>query len=281
MIFTIALETQSPVQTTQRYSIAEYEGKLIKAPNKINAQKLALSAKGNALEYNKDYAASADVAGTTAGPKFSAAFYNDKDKAVVVSDPINNVNVSFTPKFGIDAPQQNENRVVYPLKSINAKKVYTLRSGSVKEDIILDKFQQNDVNLKYEVNSSDGTEMRIEKDGSLSVYGVNTALLGSVTTANDKDKELLDKARSNSQKTVLLFTIPAPFIAQADHKKSPAKAWFELDGKVLTLHTANLEKATYPLSIDPSVYIESAAKLMKGNNESNIDFDVDNELIQK
>src|SRR5690606_31066464 len=36
-----------------------------------------------------------------------------------------------------------------------------------------------------------------------------------------------------------------------------------------------------PLSIDPSIYVETAAKLMQGNNESNIDFDVSNELIQK
>lgn len=223
MIFSVAIEIQAPTQTSKRYSIAEYEGKLIKAPNQIYAQKLALNTKTNALEYNKDYAASADIAGMTSGPKFAAAFNMDKDKTVVVSDPINNVNVSFKPEFGIDTPQQDKNRVVYPLKDINAKKVYTLRAGSVKEDIILDKYQKNDINLTYEVNSSDGTELRIEKDGSLAVYGVNTALLGNITTATDKDKALLDKARQNSQKTALLFTIPAPFIAQANHKKALQK----------------------------------------------------------
>lgn len=281
MICTIAIEMQAPVAQAQRYSIAEYEGVLIKKPIALYGQKLELDTKNNVYEYNKDYTVAQEVAGTVAGPKFGAAFYADKDKRVVVSDAINNVNVSFKPKFSLDAPEKNQNRVVYPLKNLDAKNVYTLKAGSIKEDIIIDSFQKNDINLSYEVDSSDGTELRLEKDGSVAVYGANTALLGNVTTGNDKDKALLDAARKNAQKTELLFRIPAPFIVQANGKKSEAKAWFELNGKTLTIHTAHLDKATFPLSVDPSVYIESASKLMRGNNESNIDFDVDNELIQK
>jgi hypothetical protein len=56
---------------------------------------------------------------------------------------------------------------------------------------------------------------------------------------------------------------------------------YELTDNKLTIIAENLSKAIYPLSIDPSVYIETAAKLMRGNNETNTDFDVDNELIQK
>src|SRR5690606_19087522 len=95
------------------------------------------------------------------------------------------------------------------------------------------------------------------------------------------DQELLEKARLNGEKTNLLFRFPTPFVKEYGKHKSQAKAWFELKDKELTIHASGLKEAAYPLSIDPTVYVETATKLMRGNNETNIDFDVANELIQK
>jgi hypothetical protein len=157
-----------------------------------------------------------------------------------------------------------------------------MKGTKVKEDIILHEFQGNNLSFAYDLKLADGTEARVENNGSLAVYGVEGALLGNVSTSSEADAQLLQKARQNAKKTQLLFTIPAPVVLEGIKEPSKqAKARFTLEGKVLTLHAEGLAGAQYPLSIDPSVYIETARKLMYGNNEGNVDFDTDNELIQK
>ncbi len=282
MIFAIAIQVQTPLIRGNRYDIAKYQESLLKKSVELYGEKLELNQQSQMYEYNKDYNPTSEgVAGAVYTPKFTASFEVTDKKVVTVTDPVNKVNIALTPKFRLDDAQKDTNHVIYPLQDIDASMVYTTRMGSVKEDIILDKFQKDELALDYEIKTSDGSEIRIEKDGSLAVYGVSSSLLGNITTGSDKDAELLLKARQNGKKTQLLFTIPAPFIAQADKKKSPAKTWFTLDGNKLTIHASGLKAASYPLSIDPSVYIETASKLMRGNNESNVNFDVANELIQK
>lgn len=279
LVVLIVFESLSPGMNSQRYSIAQYEKKLIPIGSNILGQKL-VQKQGKALAYNQDYKPSSDVAGDVFGPKFSATFGADKDKKITITDASSNVTVGFVPKFKTETPEKNQNRVVYPVNNLDAKVVYTLKSGSVKEDIILDKFQKDSLDLKYAIETAEGTEMRIENDGSLGVYGAEN-LMGDVKTSTQSDADLLKKARENAQKDKLLFRIPAPFVVQQNKQKSPANAWYSLKDKELTLHVSNLKSASFPLSIDPSVYVESASKLMRGNNETNIDFDVDNELIQK
>jgi hypothetical protein len=162
--------------------------------------------------------------------------------------------------------------------------VYTLKGSGVKEDILLrEKPAKDKVTLKYELSLSEGLEARVEADGSVGVYGVDAALLGNVTTGSEQDAELLQKARENGKKTQFLFKIPAPFVVEKTAKNisQSVKASFSLSDKELALNVTGLRSGTYPLSIDPTIYVETAQKLMRGNNETNIDFDVSNELIQK
>ena len=280
IVSVVAFESIVPVTESNRYDIKPYDGRIIPVARTLLGTKLIKNEKGS-LYYNWDYTPSTEeVTGQIYEPKFSASFEADSTRAVSVKDPFSNSTLKLTPQFKTETPEKNQNRVIYPLKNLDARIVYTLKAGSMKEDIILDKFQKDKLELKYKVETGEGTELKIEDDGSLAVYGAE-ALMGNVTTSSDQDAELLKKARANAEKTKLLFKIPAPFIVQADKKQSSANAWFSVKGDEVTLHATNLEKATYPLSIDPSVYIESASKLMRGNNETNIDFDVDNELIQK
>lgn len=282
MIFTLAIEVKTPIASAERYSIAKYEGNLLTKRVPMYSDKLTVNQKTGAIEYNKDFQPAQEVTGQIAGPKFAATFSQDKDKPVTITDSVNKVNLTLKQKFPLEDARNDGNKVVYPLKNLDAKVVYTTKGGSVKEDIILDRYQQDELTFNYEIALSAGTEVRAESDGSLAVYGVNSKLLGNVTAGTEKDQQLLDNARKNGEKNVLLFRIPAPFIVQADKRTSPAKAWFSLEGTdKVTLHANGLKGASYPLSIDPSVYIETAAQLMKGNNETNVDFDVTNELIQK
>ena len=234
-------------------------------------------------EYNAGYtAARGDVGGDTMGARFTAQLNTDPAKGMVITDPIYNTSIKFKPDYRLNTPLQDQNRLVYPLKGKSGAKVITLKAGSLKEDIVLEKYAGDELSFAYDMELPDELEARLEDDGSLGVYGPGeNALYGSVSTGSEKDQELLQKAREKSEKTQLIFRVPAPFIVESNNKHSGARTWYGLEGNKLTIYAAGLEGANYPLTIDPSVYIETAAKLMRGNNESNIDFDVDNELIQK
>ena len=158
--------------------------------------------------------------------------------------------------------------------------VETMHSIGIKEDILLNSSPSDEMTYDYDLQLGDGQVARLEKDGSIGIYG-NQLFSGDVATSTPKDAALLRKARQSAPKTTLLFRLPAPVTAQADGKTSPATARFELDGSELRVHVEGLHKANYPLSIDPSIYVASALQFMHGNNETNIDFDVADQLIEK
>lgn len=267
-------------QTENKYDISNVEYSILSAPVPKFEQKLEYDSQNKKYVYNQKYQQSSDVSGQSSGPKITAEF-QAVDGKVTITDPINEVSLGFVPKFGTADARKNQNRILYPIDNLNATKVYTLRSIGVKEDIIVHEFQGKELEFKYDLELSNGLDVRLEKDGSLGVYGVDPALLGNVSTGSDEDAKLLQNARENGKKNALLFTVPRPVVIEKDKKVSQAKVEYRLDGKELTIAASDLDKGNYPLSIDPSVYVETAAKLMRGNNESNVDFDIDNELIQK
>lgn len=264
------------------YNISDAEH-LLPAPKDIYASKITYSPKARAYQYNPNYLPGSEIAGDSGSPKITASFGGlGGDNKIAITDPINKVSLGITPKFSLNAPQQDHNRILYPLKGGKATIVYSLQGTGVKEDIILHEYQGDEVQFNYDMTVSDGLQTRLEDDGSLGVYGVDTSLLGNITTGSDKDADILKKARQNGEKNTLIFRIPAPFVLEAKNKASrTVNSWFSLKDNVLTIHARNLKNATYPLSIDPTVYVETAQKLMRGNNETNVDFDTSNELIQK
>lgn len=283
MFATILTQIFDMRQTALSYILSPKAEALISQPSPMLASSLKLDAKTEAYQFNEGYQAPPTGAVQTVGPKFSATFAMNQEKAVSVVDPVSRTTVTFKPQFDLAAPKQNQNRLVYPIKGRDAQKIYTLASIGLKEDIILNKFQGDELDFAYKLELSAGTEARLDQNGALAIYGVSNALLGNVSTGSEQDAKLLQKARESGKKDNLLFTFPAPFIREFGKKAgiSDAKTWFTYKNNELTVHASHLSKAAYPLSIDPSIYIETAAKLMQGNNESNIDFDISNELIQK
>ena len=276
----LILPVVSEVNTNRNYDISNVEGTLLNRPIDFYADKLVFDHERNMFVYNEGYMPGGDVGGQSYAPKITAELAG-QEEGITVYDPVNEVSLKMAPNFNVGSPQKNKNRVVYPIDRLEAKKVYTLQGSGVKEDIILDEFQGNELEFEYNVETSSGTEMRVESDGSLAVYGVSSVLLGNVSTGTEEDAKLLDNARQNGKKTTLLFRIPKPVVLEGKQKLSEAKAEYVLNGDTLTIKARDLGKASYPLSIDPSVYVETARKLMRGNNETNIDFDTTNELITK
>lgn len=286
ILFGIFYEVYDRTRVIVSYDLGGAVSPLLDEPIQLYADKLVYDQQEKSYIYNKDYQSGGEVSGDSYAPKIQASFSGAPDFASTVTDPINNVSISFKPKFNLKDPIKDENRIIYPVNGLGtgASKVYTLKGIGVKEDIILRQKPARDTyDFGYDVSLSEGLEMRLEADGSVGVYGVDESLLGDVSTGSEKDAELLQQARTNGKKTQFLFKIPAPYVVEKTIKDiSPSvKAWFSVSGNILTLHTSGLLAGNYPLSIDPTIYVETARKLMRGNNETNIDFDVTNELIQK
>lgn len=286
ILFTLLFDLSFNKTQMNKYDLSKYENHLLSKPVDIYGEKLQLDKNNGGYTYNQGYTGSTsqESMGQSFAPKITASFGSAKAPTVKVDDPYNKVSAEFTPEFKVGEPQKNKNRVVYPLTSYPGSKVYTLKASGVKEDIILDSAPKSDsLQFKYKIGLADSMESRIESDGSLAVYGADGPLLGSnISTGSETDADLLKKAQKNTEKTKLIFKIPAPFVLEKGKKISQsARAWYSLQDNQLSIHVSGLKSANYPLSIDPSVYVETARKLMRGNNESNIDFDVDNELIQK
>lgn len=211
----------------------------------------------------------------------TSVVYRDSSKGVSVTDSINQIEFSMTPSFSTNVGRQDSNRIVFPLTNGQSGwLVYTVEGTGLKEDILLNSAGSNELTFDYTLNLGDSLQAKMETDGSIGIYG-NTLLSGNVATSTDSDAALLQKARQNAAKTTYLFGIPAPTITEPNSHSSNVSARYELNGSKLTLRVTNLKTGTYPLTIDPSIYVVTAQQFMAGNNETNINFDVDNKLIKK
>jgi len=219
-------------------------------------------------------------AATSAGGGVTATAYVDASKGVSVSDSTNKVNFTLTPKFPTAAGQKDGNRIVYPLTNHNGWAVYTMTGIGAKEDIVLNSTNNDKLSFEYKMELGDGMEARLEADGGIGIYG-NRLFSGNITAGTDKDAALLKKARQNAKKDSLLFVIPAPTIKETEPQSGKIMAKYELNGSSLKVNVQGLTAGHYPLTIDPSIYVSTAAQFMYGNNESNINFDVANKLIKK
>jgi hypothetical protein len=253
---------------------------LLPAVNESMAKKLTYDAAQQTFNFNNGQSLPSAESLQTGAQQVSAVAHKDPTKGISVTDPINKIDFTLTPKFNMLEGQQDGNRILYPLTNGTGWTVYTMQGTGVKEDIILTHPTRDAMSYDYTLGLGDGMVARLEADGGIGVYG-NTLFSGSISTGTEKDTELLQKARQNSKKDTLLFMIPKPVIVEANGKQSSVKAAYILDGDKLKVTVAGLKKAHYPLSIDPSIYVASAQQFMYGNNETNINFNVNDQLIEK
>ena len=279
LVFTIVFFIVIPILTPPSYKLGTAR-LLLTEVNDIMAKKLTFDSLKRQFNFanGQDSYNSVSVANNT--QKIAATIDQDPSKGVTVTDSTNKVDFIATPNYGLTGGQQSDNRIVFPLTNKKGWLVYTVEGTGVKEDILLTKSDSDTQTFGYTLKLGDNLEARIESDGGIGVYG-NTLLSGNITTSSDSDAALLQKARQNAAKNTLLFVIPKPVIIEKDSKTSSAKATYELNGNNLRIKITGLNKATYPLSIDPSIYVVTAQQFMNGNNETNIDFDVANKLIKK
>lgn len=280
VLFAEGITLLQPHMTQRAYALGAADT-LIGESNPSMAKYVKHDTKQQLFTFNAGYqpVASPDSI-TSGGPKMTATIHEAASAGVTVTDPVHKTDFTMTPKFSLKDGRQDGNRIIYPFINGTGWVVYTMHGIGVKEDVVLATAPKNTMTLPYSLDVGDGLEARMMKDGSIGVYG-NTLLTSQVTTSTDSDAALLQKARQNAKKDTLMFTVPAPVIKEKGKKHSNVKGVFVLHGKDLEVKVSGLSHARYPLTIDPSIYVETAEKFMRGNNETNIDFDVADTLIQK
>ncbi|HEU5005007.1 MAG TPA: hypothetical protein VFT49_02905 [Candidatus Saccharimonadales bacterium] len=261
------------------YALGPAEG-LLSPINQPMADKLKYDPESQVFNFNQNQPAADPGSLGTSGKEVSAKAYANPRNGISVTDPVNKIDFSMTPKFSIGAGRQDGNRVIYPLGDGNGWAVYTMHSIGIKEDLVLTSSPGDTATFNYDLNLGNGLQARLEKDGSIGVYG-NTLFSGNITTGTKKDAALLEKARKNAPKNTYLFSIPKPVIMELKQKQSAASASYELHGNHLSIKVSGLTKAHYPITIDPSIFVVTTQQFMNGNNETNIDFDVADKLIEK
>lgn len=282
-VISVVAGIASPYMTTKPHVFSSQSEALLPRQNQNFAQYLVQNTEEQVFEYNKNFVVSggdleSDGQGT---PRVRAAISYQQSAKLSLTDPYSEVTVSLAPKFKTLLGRKDVNRVAFRIDNQPGYLVYTAQATGVKEDIIVQEYIADELRYEYELAVPDGVEPRMEVDGSIGFYGSSLPINGTVATNTDEDKELLEKVRENSDKTKLLFSIPAPVVLEHNKDASTIPVEFVLEGDSLSIVARDLQSAQYPISIDPSIYVETAQKLMRGNNESNTDFDVNNELIQK
>ncbi len=254
--------------------------KLLPTPSRTVSDSLTFDSAKQVYSF-KGGTATSDTSRQTDATPVTATLPVKASSGITVTDPTYSVDLGMTPKFALaDGKQSDGAQVVYPFRDHTGWLVYTAQGTGVKEDVVLDHESGDVKRFSYDLSLPNGTEARLESDGSIGVYG-NELFMNNVATSTASDAALLEKARANAQKTLLLFTIPKPSVLEATPSNATIKATYELNGNHLTVIVSGLAKANYPLSIDPSIYVVTAQQFMNGNNETNIDFDVANKVIKK
>lgn len=274
LILLLAYVVSMPFLVSTSYNIPGSE-KLLPAKNSAIAKNIVYDKSSSSF----DYKSPKNTDGAQRG--IEALLHKNIQDGVTVKDTVNNISFTLKPTDIHKAGRQDSNRIIYPLDSNDGWTVYTIQASGIKEDIILQSSTSDERTFEYSLDLGNNLEAKLESDGSLGIYG-NTLASSDITTVTDSDTQLLEKLRKNAKKDTLLFKIPAPVVIEATGQESEyARSKFVLEGNELSVITTGLSRANYPLSIDPSIYVTSAREFMAGNNETNIDFNVDEQLIQK
>ncbi len=262
----------------QNYRLSSAET-ILASPSDILAKDLKYDTKTRTFSFSHGSANTSETRQNGA-TLVSATLPADATKGITVTDPNYKVDLVMKPIVKAAEGKQQQNRIIYPIRDRNGWLVYTALGTGIREDIVLAENQGDSYALSYDLTLPNGTEARKETDGSIGIYG-NEVFMSNVTAASEADQSLLEKARTNAAKNLLLFTIPKPVVIESGKQSSSVVASFDLSGTRLAIKATGLASASYPLTIDPSIYIVTAQQFMNGNNETNIDFDVADKLIRK
>ncbi len=296
LMLAAAIPTVRYIMQAHRYTLDDATLKLLGKSNANLASKLTYDTINSQWQFNKDAITDtsstdpadnippelkAQLGGSGEGDEslYAIDFPTDPTKGVTVYDSQTQISFTMTPQFRLGGGKATkDNRIVYAMPG-GGQLVYTPKNNGMKEDIVLPEFIGAELIYSYKLDLPDTLSARVLQDGSVGVYSIDPTLLGNVSTGSDGDAEKLASAREHAEKTHLLFAIPAPTIAQSGDSDTKATARFGLSGGILTITARNMDKAQYPVAIDPTVVVTSSTDFASNSRgDGMIDYSVNGQI---
>jgi N-acetylneuraminic acid mutarotase len=269
----------------QPYTLTAAAKSLIGPVDSTLANKITYDAKKSEYVFNQAGKGSANTRlptpspGTTNHSKEQAANPYSVDLPVDPSKGItyydNGTQLSFTavPEFPMNPAQHIDGRIVYGLPG-GGEVIYSVNGNGLKEDIVFDNSVANQT-FNYRLELPNTLQAKtVSGNGAIGIYSADPSLFGHISFGSSQDQLQVMQARQNSPKTNLVFGFPAPLIKQTDQKSDngTGNVRFDLRNNELTVYAEGMTNLGYPVSVDPSVVVNTTAGFATGNNEGNIDF---------
>jgi len=274
----------------RNYTLTNAEKGLIPASDPVLQKDISYSQSAQGYEFQNTApnrpSGAANAAGAVSSDEsmLSATLPSDPSQGVAIKDPINNVTFTETPEFSLKTAQQDSSHVYYSLADGSGHLVYSPQASNVLEDLVLTRNSGNSEEFDYNLNLGSNFAAKLQKDGSVNIYGSSLSSVLGNAKVDAADQARVAKAEARATKDKLLFTIPAPSVKETARASTKVKAHYELadSGNILKLVATNLNKASYPIDIDPTVTVQSVSQIYRDTNaESNIDFDSSNGTISR
>ena len=300
MVFTALLPAGYGIWQQRKYAISLATEKVIGSANGDLAKKLVYDPQKDAYIFNKEQmpfdlpgsATSKEVADRVAavrmleakskqeqvakvggsskdGQLYSSQFPKDFSGGASYYDNEAQLSFQLVPKFTAMEGDRVGNRLVYPLKELPGQAIYTVRDDGVKEDLVLQKYTTDVIRLEYTLALPKTLEARLLDSGHIGIYSADPSIYGSSVVAASTNLDAVIKGQEQAAKDHLAFVVPAPVITEADGSNDGVYSEFELHGTNLTVVAGGLHRASYPLSIDPTVVVANSSSITTGNNETN------------
>ncbi len=206
---------------------------------------------------------------STSQEGYKATIHTEFEKGIDFGDAKDDLGFNIKPLFRASEPKYANGQVFFPT-SDTSRVFQTFRKNGIKEDIVLDKAPNKDnLEWKWQLNLGDKLEARLLPDGSVGIFSASPYLYGNLQVSDPKDQQLVDKARKKD-KTYQVFAIPAPYIIDGQNSIDTKGAVFKLEGSTLTLVVTGLKQRNYPISIDPSIIINTSSGFATGNDDGMI-----------
>jgi hypothetical protein len=271
----------------KRYELNSQAQSLLGKANPNLTKKLTYDSTRQLFQFNKDVkknmasnknnpvaqlASKIGGAGKDDTQLYSVDAPKDLNQGVTYYENQMDLNFKITPLFGTMAGEQKIGHLVYPLQGTNGQVAYSVDAGALKENVLLYTSPGDSLSMSYKLDLPKSLEAKLDKDtGDLNVYSADPTLFADITYGSSDDRARVEAARNNGEKNYLAFKIPAPQImsmGQTNQKSIAAvNSRFVYQNNILTVETTGLDKAQYPLSIDPSVSVDSTSDFQSGNIE--------------
>jgi N-acetylneuraminic acid mutarotase len=176
---------------------------------------------------------------------YSATLPTDLTHGITITNNSGHISFTLQPEFKTAPIKLESGHFVYPAP-IGMQAVYTPQADQLAEDLVLNHPEGNSLTFTYRLILPAGLPSSASSGGAIVI---------------------------NSSGLTAFRFVP-PVIRESNGQKggalARASARLTLTGNTLTLVTSGLAHLTYPITIDPSIVVNSTVGFLTGNNEGDI-----------